>query len=137
MVARSEIIGSGPVPVAVIERLICTADISRVITRGTSEILDVGRTFRLATNAQRRALVVRSGGTCEWPGCTISHAWCDAHHLTPWEDNGPTDLANLAHVCKLHHRQFHQHNRVGIVRPDGLHVYRQDGTEITALLYVH
>lgn len=137
MVARSEIIGFGPVPVAAIERLLCTADISRVVTRGKSEILDVGRTFRLATNAQRRALVIRSGGTCEWPGCAISHTWCDAHHLTPWEDSGPTDLVNLTQICKHHHRQFHHNNYVGINRPDGFHVYRPDGTEITTLLDAH
>ncbi|MCU1675271.1 MAG: putative endonuclease, partial [Frankiales bacterium] len=41
---------------AAVERILCDADLSRVVTAGASEVLDVGRRHRLATPAQRRGL---------------------------------------------------------------------------------
>jgi Domain of unknown function (DUF222)/HNH endonuclease len=72
-----------------------------------SQPLDVGRTTRVVTPAQRRALAVRDGG-CVVPGCDRPLAWCEAHHLIPWLDGGPTDLPNLALVCRAHHRAVHE-----------------------------
>jgi hypothetical protein len=42
--------------------------------------LEVARTSRVVTAAQRAALVVRDGG-CVFPGCDRPPAWCEAHHL--------------------------------------------------------
>lgn len=66
--------------------------------------LDVGRTQRTATPAQRRALAVRDGG-CIIPGCGVPAEACQVHHLEEWADGGPTDLGNLASLCWAHHRQ--------------------------------
>jgi HNH endonuclease len=66
--------------------------------------LEVGRTSRVVTAAQRVALVVRDRG-CGFPGCDRPPAWCEAHHLVHWLHGGPTDLANLALVCRAHHRR--------------------------------
>ncbi len=68
-----------------------------------AEPLAVGRTVRLATAAQRKALQLRDGG-CVIPGCTIGAAYTQPHHVTPWQLDGPTDIANLASVCFVHHR---------------------------------
>jgi hypothetical protein len=57
--------------------------------------------------AQRAALVVRDGG-CGFPGCRRPLAWCEAQHLWHWLDGGPTDLSNLALVCRAHHRAVHE-----------------------------
>lgn len=62
----------------------------------------LGRSVRLATAAQRRALGVRDGG-CTRPGCDVPAAWCEAHHLVAWQDGGVTDLDNLALVCAFDH----------------------------------
>jgi predicted restriction endonuclease len=35
-------------------------------------------------------------------------AWCEAHHLRHWLHGGPTDLANLALLCRAHHRAVHE-----------------------------
>jgi HNH endonuclease len=69
--------------------------------------LAVGRTSRVVSAAQRAALVVRDGG---WvlAGCDRPPAWCEAHHLVHWLHGGPTDLANLALVCRAHHRAVHE-----------------------------
>jgi HNH endonuclease len=74
-----------------------------VLGDAPSQPLDVGRASRVGQPAQRTALAVRDGG---WmvPGCDRPLAWCEAHHLLHWLDGGPTDLANLALVCRAHHR---------------------------------
>ena len=72
-----------------------------------SQPLDVGRTSRVVTPAQHRALAVRDGG-CVFPGCDRPLAWCETHHLVAWLDGGPTDLANLALLCRAHHRTVHE-----------------------------
>jgi Domain of unknown function (DUF222)/HNH endonuclease len=69
--------------------------------------LEVGRTSRVVSAAQRAALVVRDGG-CAVPGCDRPPAWCEAHHLVHWLHGGPTDLENLALVCRAHHRAVHE-----------------------------
>jgi hypothetical protein len=69
--------------------------------------LEVGRTSRVVTAAQRAALAVRDGG-CVFPGCDRPPAWCEAHNLRHWLHGGPTDLANLALLCQAHHRAVHE-----------------------------
>jgi hypothetical protein len=69
--------------------------------------LEVGRTSRVVQPGQRAALVVRDGG-CVFPGCDRPQEWCEAHHLHHWLHGGPTDLANLALVCRAHHRAVHE-----------------------------
>jgi hypothetical protein len=69
--------------------------------------LEVGRTSRVVSAAQRAALVVRDGG-CAVAGCDRPPAWCEAHHLVHWLHGGPTDLANLALLCRAHHRAVHE-----------------------------
>ncbi|MGA7688956.1 MAG: HNH endonuclease signature motif containing protein, partial [Jiangellales bacterium] len=68
--------------------------------------LDVGRSARLATSGQLKALRVRDGG-CVHPGCTRTSAYCDAHHVGHWADGGLTALTNLVLLCRHHHRTLH------------------------------
>ena len=94
---RSHIVDGGPVATKTIRRLLCDANFSLVITDTDGEPLYVGRNQRTATNAQWRALLVRSGGRCEVPGCDEPHTRCDAHHLVEWfRSGGLTDIDNLA-----------------------------------------
>jgi hypothetical protein len=69
--------------------------------------LEVGRATRVVQPAQRAALTVRDAG-CVFPGCDRPLAWCEAHHLWHWVDGGPTDLVNLALLCRAHHRAVHE-----------------------------
>ncbi|WP_344646564.1 HNH endonuclease signature motif containing protein, partial [Winogradskya consettensis] len=68
--------------------------------------LNAGRRRRHATGAIRRALHIRDKG-CTFPGCDRPPRWTDAHHLTHWADGGPTNLDNLALLCREHHRLIH------------------------------
>ena len=105
--ACCEINGYGPVSPAIVRMLACDAAIGRILMRGKSEVLDVGRRTRLVTPAQRRALGVRDRG-CVVPGCTAPGTWCDGHHIVHWTAHGPTDIANLQLRCRRHHLQQHQ-----------------------------
>jgi Domain of unknown function (DUF222)/HNH endonuclease len=80
--------------------------------------LEVGRTSRVVQPAQRAALAVRDNG-CVFPGCQRPQAWCEAHHLRHWLHGGPTDLANLALVCRAHHRAIHEGGWRLQRQPDG------------------
>ena len=66
--------------------------------------LAVGRTARIATPAQRRAVAARDRG-CIIPGCGIPAEACQTHHVVEWAADGSTDVPNLALLCWAHHRQ--------------------------------
>jgi hypothetical protein len=83
------------------------AKLPPVLGGAPTQPLEVGRTSRVVQAAQRTALAVRDGG-CVFPGCSRPLAWCEAHHLRHWLHGGPTDLANLALVCRTHHRAVHE-----------------------------
>jgi hypothetical protein len=98
---------TGPVPAERARQLACDAGISRIITAGASQPLDVGRRTRTVPAQLRRALAARDRG-CRFPGCDRPPGWCDAHHRHHWADGGPTVPANLVLLCRLHHNMIHQ-----------------------------
>lgn len=100
--SRSEIVGIGPVARETVRQLLDDSYLTRIITSGTSQVLDVGRSTRFVSEPQRAALVVRDGH-CVFPSCKRDHRWTDAHHLTPYETEQRTDLANLVLLCRRHH----------------------------------
>jgi hypothetical protein len=68
--------------------------------------LDLGRSTRLASPAQRRALRALYA-TCAIPGCSVRYERCKLHHILWWRNGGRTDLANLLPVCARHHTKIH------------------------------
>jgi hypothetical protein len=89
-----------------VRRLACTAGIVPAVLGGSSEILDLGRTQRLYSPAQRKAMRLRDR-RCRAEGCTIPAAWCEAHHLRSWATGGRTDLADGILLCSHHHHRAH------------------------------
>jgi Domain of unknown function (DUF222)/HNH endonuclease len=94
---------------ATLERISCDCAVSRIITTGRSEILDVGRATRTITAALWKALVVRDRH-CQAPGCDQPPERCEGHHLQHWSHGGPTNLHNLQLLCWHHHRHRHTHD---------------------------
>ena len=68
--------------------------------------LDLGRTTRLASPAQRRALRALYP-TCAIPGCDVRYHRCKLHHIRWWRHGGHTNLANLLPLCAHHHTNIH------------------------------
>lgn len=87
-------------------RLACQASIIPVVLGGKGQVLDLGRSQRLFSRAQRKALRLRDKG-CRAEGCDIPAAWTEAHHLKPWSQDGKTDLANGICLCNHHHHRIH------------------------------
>ena len=92
-----------PIAAGDLRRLLCDASIVPVVLGGQSEILDLGRGRRLASGQQRHAIALRDGH-CAFPGCAVPVHRCELHHITPWQDGGPTDLDNLVALCVRHHQ---------------------------------
>ncbi|TAM93516.1 MAG: HNH endonuclease [Jatrophihabitans sp.] len=93
------------IPVAELLRRTAEAEIIPVVLDDAGGVMAYGRSRRLASPAQRRALAARDRG-CVRPGCTVPAEWCEVHHATAWQDGGATDLDNLALACGQHHRDL-------------------------------
>jgi hypothetical protein len=88
-------------------RLACQARIIPVVLGAQGEVLDLGRSARLFSPAQRKALAIRDK-ECTAEGCTVPAAWCEAHHAQqPWARGGRTDLADGKLLCSFHHHRAH------------------------------
>ncbi|WP_281246182.1 HNH endonuclease signature motif containing protein [Nocardioides exalbidus] len=98
-------------------RLACEAGIIPAVLGSTSVPLDLGRTRRLHTKAQRIALGIRDGG-CTARGCETTASGCHAHHDDPWSRGGPTDLTNGRLLCPRHHRLAHSSRYVTTIHAD-------------------
>jgi hypothetical protein len=70
------------IPVSEARRLACNAGILPAVLNGRSEVLDLGRSKRLHSDAQRRALALQYD-TCAAEGCERPFAWSEIHHLEP------------------------------------------------------
>jgi len=100
-------------------RLACTASLVPAVLGTDSEPLDLGRTTRLFTPAQRKALRLRDR-TCRATGCTIPATWCEAHHFgRPWAAGGNTDLADGKLLCTWHHHRAHDDRYLHTELPNG------------------
>ncbi len=104
---RCEIEGFGPIARITAERILCDCALGRVVMRGRSQILDLGRRTRTVPERLRRAIVLRDEH-CQFPGCRAPASWCDAHHLLHWILGGETNLENLALLCRRHHVAVHE-----------------------------
>jgi hypothetical protein len=125
---RSELQDAGVVTPESARRLACDARVSRVITDGASQPLELGRSSKVVPPSLRRAVTVRDGG-CRFPGCGRPPGWCDAHHVQHWADGGATSLDNLVLLCRPHHRAIHR--GFGLEMVDGQPVFsRPDGTPL-------
>ena len=112
-VDRSFVPGVGPVPTWTLAML---AERGPVVTALMlhGEPIMATEPVRLATRAQRRALLARDGG-CAYPGCGIARHLI-AHHIRFHDQDGPTELRNLVLLCRRHHRVVHRHGIT--IRPD-------------------
>jgi len=95
------------VPIETIRRIACEAKIIPIVLGNDGVVLDVGRSSRLATRHQRRALESMHS-TCAIPHCHIPVSQCQPHHIAFWNLGGTTDMANLIPLCTQHHRCAHE-----------------------------
>lgn len=96
-----------PISAKSVERLACDCNVTRILLGSDSAVIDVGRSKRVISPAQRRALNVRDKG-CRWPGCDRPASWTSGHHLVHWIKGGGGDMPNLVLLCYRHHWMVHE-----------------------------
>jgi hypothetical protein len=106
-------------------RLACNAGLIPAVLGGSSTPLDLGRSRRLHSRSQRRALAL-THHACAVAGCTRPFAWCEIHHhRLSWSGGGRTDLDNGLPLCGHHHRRAHDTRFDLRRRPDGDWVFHR------------
>lgn len=98
---RCEIPGVGPVPVATARALLGDSVLRLVITEGV-DVAGVCHLGRCIPAKVRTALEERDP-SCVVPGCDVSHGLEIDHYVVAFADEGPSELWNLARICKAHH----------------------------------
>ena len=111
----SQLATGEPLPPSVLEMLACNAAITGVLYDTAGTPLWRGTTKRTATAAQLRALIARDGGCV---GCGCHPALCQAHHIRPASQGGPTTISNMVLLCWYCHQRVH-HNRWTVARRRG------------------
>jgi len=92
---------------ATLADLTARAMLHRVLRTPAGAALALGRSVRLASPAQRLALIARDVG-CAIPGCAVPGEHCEVHHVIPWASGGRTDLDNITFLCSRHHTETGQ-----------------------------
>jgi hypothetical protein len=95
---------------ATARRMACEAGIIPAVLGGKSQVLDLGRTRRYHSKAQRIAIATRDHH-CTAEGCDAPAARCHVHHDTPWAHGGPTTVKDGRLLCPRHHRAIHDPTR--------------------------
>ena len=99
------------------------AEVYFAAVSATGEVLQLGRSRRIATRSQTIALIARDRG-CSFPGCDTAPEWTERHHVIPWSEGGRTDLDNLTLLCRYHHHNFLSKGWDCKINPDGLPEWR-------------
>ncbi|WP_022916268.1 HNH endonuclease signature motif containing protein [Ruania albidiflava] len=82
-----------PVPHGQLVKLLCDGELHRVVFGPEGQVLDSGRTERLFTPAQARAIIARDG-CCQYPGCAAPPGIGEIHHCLWWYHGGRTSTDN-------------------------------------------
>ena len=77
--------------------------VRRVIFDADGVVLDFGRRKRLFTGSLRKAILI-SERRCIWPGCDVPASQCEADHILPHTERGPTSSRNGGVLCDRHNR---------------------------------
>ncbi|MCT9934321.1 DUF222 domain-containing protein [Planotetraspora sp. A-T 1434] len=108
-------------PISDVHRLARTSRLVRMVVNAKGQVLNMGRAVRLATPAQRQALIARYA-TCYCDGCAIPADMAEIDHVNGWINGGATDLEDMAPACTWHNRDKAAH-------PDRYTTHRNpDGT---------
>ncbi|WP_159852654.1 MULTISPECIES: HNH endonuclease signature motif containing protein [unclassified Rathayibacter] len=113
--------GYGPIDPGTARRLAADApSFTRILTHPESgAVLSVGRdSYRVPADLRRH--LQHRDGTCRFPGCVRSAADSDVDHGIEWQNGGGTDVENLAHLCRHHHRLRHTTTWTLRHRPGGV-----------------
>ena len=116
--AFAEIADGGVIPQSVLEQHFCNARIVGVVFSSEGMPLWRGSAQSRPTKAQLDALIARYDGC---GGCGQHSVWCQAHHIRPRSQGGPTNIDNLMPLCWGCHDNVHLHGWRVVSDGLGLH----------------
>jgi hypothetical protein len=103
--------------------------VRRVVVDSAGVVVEIGRRQRLFTGTLRDAVML-AAPRCVWPGCQLPAPRCQADHMIPHVDDGPTNTRNGAPLYG-HHNRWKTHGYTTHRDNNGhWHHHRPDGTEI-------
>ncbi len=103
--------------------------VRRVVLDSSGVVVNMGRKQRLFKGPLRDA-VMMDAKWCICPGCRVPAAQCEADHVLPWANAGPTNSINGGPQCGHHNRCKATGYRTWRDSKGHWHYYRPDGTEI-------
>jgi hypothetical protein len=84
--------------------LAADGDMLPAVLSDAGGVLAYGRSRRLASPGQRKALFARDRG-CTFPGCDRAATQSEIHHTTDWAHGGHTNLQTMAIACGYHNNE--------------------------------
>jgi hypothetical protein len=130
VIATSEgmtLLDGSPLDDAAAARLVGDSSATTLLLGPKWEPLAMGRKTKEWTTAQRRAVQIRDGGQCRFPGCR-RRRYLHTHHHKWWTRGGQTDVANGFLECSRHHHLLHAGWEVEGKANDELQFHRPDGS---------
>ncbi|WP_460772109.1 HNH endonuclease signature motif containing protein [Nocardiopsis nanhaiensis] len=97
------------VPISVVRELIGQSWVRRlVVEQKSGQVLDVGRSCRLAP-PKIRAAAFHGHTSCAWQyGCDVPLPWTQADHIVEFWQGGTTSAANIQPLCATHNQIKHR-----------------------------
>ena len=100
----AELPGGDRLPRSVLEEIACNAKWTGMVYDARGALLWQGHSKRTATAAQRKALKALYGGCF---ACGADFEICQAHHVRPVSEGGPTNVDNMVPACWGCHNKIH------------------------------
>ena len=100
----AEIPGGDRLPPSVLEELACNSEITPAVYDTRGALLWQGHSKRTATSTQLKALKALYGGCF---ACGADFDMCQAHHVKPVSEGGPTNVDNMVPACWGCHNKIH------------------------------
>ena len=124
-----EIVGGGPIPVSVAQRLMDDSFLKLLLVDGT-DVRAVSHPGRYIP-ARLRTAVEELHRECDIEGCNVTRN-LEIDHNLPVEEQGPTALWNLGRLCCHHHDHKHRHNLRLVGEPGRMHFVPPAAAVVTA-----
>ena len=103
----AELPGGDRLPPSVLEELACNAKWTGMVYDARGALLWQGHSKRTATSTQLKALKALYGGCF---ACGADFDMCQAHHVKPVSEGGPTNVDNMVPACWGCHNKIHYFN---------------------------
>ena len=94
-----------PVSARAVRRLACDSVRQLLLLDPRGHLDAISAQERVITQPMRKAITIRDGGRCRFPGCR--HAIREIHHIVYWQHGGSTTTDNLVGLCSHHHHTIH------------------------------